>query len=81
MHEGDHVLLYTDGVWDALADHEGRAEERVRRAIAQASEGATPLLEALLSDVDQALAGQPQPDDLTLLTARMLGPSEAPPFH
>ena len=28
MHEGDHLLLYTDGVWETLADEDGRAEER-----------------------------------------------------
>jgi hypothetical protein len=33
------------------------------------------LLDAILAEIDRELAGRPQPDDLTLLTARMLGPT------
>ncbi len=40
-----------------------------RRIIDRASEGGAPLLDAILADVHQELAGGPQPDDLTLLTA------------
>ena len=73
MDEGDHLLLYTDGVSDALADDDGRAEARFTSVIDRASEGGAPLLDAILADVHHELAGQPQPDDLTLLTARVLG--------
>lgn len=74
MDEGDHVLLYTDGVWEPLADDDGRAEKRFTSAIGRASEGGARLLDAILADVHHELAGQPQPDDLTLLTATVLGP-------
>ena len=73
MNEGDHLLLYTDGVWDSLADEDGRAEERLTSAIERASRGGAALLDAIVADVHHALAGQPQPDDVTLLTASVVG--------
>jgi sigma-B regulation protein RsbU (phosphoserine phosphatase) len=69
MNLGDHLLLYTDGVWETLADEDGRAEERFTAAIDRTPEGGATLLDTILADVDHELAGQPQPDDLTLLTA------------
>jgi serine phosphatase RsbU (regulator of sigma subunit) len=72
---GDHLLLYTDGIWDVLADDDGRAEGRFTSVIDRTAEGGAPLLDGILADVHHQLAGQPQPDDLTLLTARVLGPS------
>jgi len=71
---GDHLLLYTDGVWETLADEDGRAEERFTSAIDRASGGGAPLLDAILADVHHELAGRLQPDDLTLLTAGLVGP-------
>jgi phosphoserine phosphatase RsbU/P len=71
--EGDHLLLYTDGISEALADDDGQAEERFTRVIDRASDGGASLLDAILADVHHELAGRPQPDDLTLLTARVLG--------
>jgi sigma-B regulation protein RsbU (phosphoserine phosphatase) len=76
MHKGDHLLLYTDGVWETLADADGRAEERFTNAIDRAFEGGAPLLETILGDVFHELAGQLQADDLTLLTATMIGPTD-----
>jgi phosphoserine phosphatase RsbU/P len=69
MNEGDHLLLYTDGVWEVLADHAGRAEARLTGAIGRASAGGAALLDEILTDVHRELAGGLQPDDLTLLTA------------
>ena len=69
---GDHVLLYTDGVWDTLADDDGRAEEPLQAAIARAPEGGAALLDAILADVYRQLHGRPQPDDITLMTASVL---------
>ena len=43
MEEGDHLLLYTDGVSETLADDDGRAEERFTSIIDRASEGGAPL--------------------------------------
>jgi phosphoserine phosphatase RsbU/P len=70
--EGDQLLLYTDGVSDVLADTDGYAEARFTETIARASEGGAPLLDAILSDVHRDLAGQPQADDFTLMTAKIL---------
>jgi serine phosphatase RsbU (regulator of sigma subunit) len=58
-----------------LEDENGRAEKRFTSIIDRASEGGAPLLDTILADVHQQLAGRPQPDDLTLLTARLLGPA------
>jgi serine phosphatase RsbU (regulator of sigma subunit) len=71
--EGDQLLLYTDGVSEALAGTDGcGAETRFTDTIERASAGGASLLDAILADVHRDLAGRPQPDDLTLLTARVL---------
>jgi len=71
LNEGDHLLMCTDGIWETLADDEGRAEHRLVSAIDRASSGAA-LLDAILADVHHELAGRQQADDLTLLTASVL---------
>ena len=73
---GDHLLLYTDGVWEPLADEDGRAEHRFTSAIGRIPDGGAPLLDTILDDVHRELDGQLQPDDLTLLTAKV---TAAPP--
>jgi phosphoserine phosphatase RsbU/P len=73
IEEGDHVLLYTDGIWDVLADEDGRAETRIADAINRAGGRGAALVDALLEDVERELAGAAQPDDLTLLAASVLG--------
>jgi phosphoserine phosphatase RsbU/P len=70
--EGDQLLLYTDGVSDVLADADGYAEARFTKMIEGASGGGALLLDAILADVQHDLAGQPQADDFTLLTAKVL---------
>ena len=72
MVRSDHVLLFTDGVWELLADEDGRAEARLTSAIERASEGGAALLDTILADVDRELAGRVHPDDLTLLTATVV---------
>ena len=72
--KGNQLLLYTDGVSEVLADTDGCAESRFRNIIERASAGGATLLDAILADVQHDLAGSPQPDDLTLLTARVLAP-------
>jgi len=72
INEGDQLLLYTDGVSEVLAGTDGCAEPRFRNTIERASAGGASLLDAILADVQHDLAGRPQPDDLTLLTARVL---------
>jgi sigma-B regulation protein RsbU (phosphoserine phosphatase) len=74
---GDWLLLYTDGVSDALAGDHGLGEERIVAAVEQHAEGGSPLLDAILAHARARFGGRPQPDDLTLLTARMLRRREA----
>jgi phosphoserine phosphatase RsbU/P len=76
MNTGDHLLLYTDGVWEPLANEDGRAEERFTSAIDRVPEGGSRLLDTILADVHHELADQLQPDDLTLLTASVVGSSK-----
>jgi DNA-binding NtrC family response regulator len=71
--EGDQLLLYTDGVSDVLAGPDGCAKARFAETIERASAGGASLLDAILADVQHDLAGRPRPDDLTLLTAKVLG--------
>jgi sigma-B regulation protein RsbU (phosphoserine phosphatase) len=69
----DQLLLYTDGVSEGLANADGCADAQIESAIERRSQGGGQLLDAILAEVHQNLAGCPQPDDLTLLTASMLG--------
>jgi len=73
VNEGDHLLLYTDGVSETLADEEGRAEQRLAGLIDRAPEGGPALLDAILAELYDELAGRAQPDDFTMLTASLLG--------
>jgi phosphoserine phosphatase RsbU/P len=70
--EGDQLLLFTDGVSDALADAEGCAKKRIEATIEKNSAGGAQLLDAIVAAVQHELAGRPPSDDLTLLTARVL---------
>jgi sigma-B regulation protein RsbU (phosphoserine phosphatase) len=69
--EGDQLLLYTDGVSETLAGSEDCGEPRIQSLIAKHAGGAQ-LLDAIVAAVRHDLAGRAQPDDLTLLTARVL---------
>jgi sigma-B regulation protein RsbU (phosphoserine phosphatase) len=69
---GHQLLLYTDGVSEVLAGAEDDADARIVATIERDSEGGAPLLEAILAAVQHDLAGRDQPDDLTLMTARVL---------
>ena len=74
---GDHLLLYTDGISEAIADEDGRAEARFAEFIDRASDGGAPLVDGLLDEIRTALAGAPQPDDLTLLAATVVAREDA----
>jgi sigma-B regulation protein RsbU (phosphoserine phosphatase) len=71
MVAGDQLLLYTDGISDTLAGDEDLGEEAMIASIEKHAEGGVQLLDALLSHVRERLAGRPQADDLTLLTAKV----------
>jgi serine phosphatase RsbU (regulator of sigma subunit) len=77
LNEDDHLLLYTDGVSETLADADGRSEARFASVVERAAGGGARLLDAILVEIDDELAGRPQPDDVTLLTASVLASSGA----
>jgi sigma-B regulation protein RsbU (phosphoserine phosphatase) len=75
IEDGDRLLLYTDGVSEVLAENDGRAETRFQRLLTQSSTAGGPaLLDAIVAEVVRDLSGNPQPDDLTLVTATVLPP-------
>jgi serine phosphatase RsbU (regulator of sigma subunit) len=76
MDKGDQLLLYTDGVSEVIADTNECVQTRIETLTGEQALEGKQLLEAILSAVHNDLAGRPQPDDLTLLTARVL---DAPP--
>jgi sigma-B regulation protein RsbU (phosphoserine phosphatase) len=69
---GALLLLYTDGITDALSSGEDSGEEPILAAARQHPRGGAPLLDAILSRIRERIHGRPQADDLTLLTATML---------
>jgi sigma-B regulation protein RsbU (phosphoserine phosphatase) len=73
--EGDQILLYTDGVSEALATDDHGGEFRLSAAIGRHAEGGAALLDTILADVHRT-ASHPQSDDLTLVTARVLHRTE-----
>jgi serine phosphatase RsbU (regulator of sigma subunit) len=66
---GSCVLFYTDGLDEA---HNGKKElfgkERIVKTLADSGGGAQAALDALLTDVARFTEGEPQSDDLTLIT-------------
>jgi sigma-B regulation protein RsbU (phosphoserine phosphatase) len=69
---GHQLLLYTDGVSEAIAGADGCADARLIEAFDRTPSGGALLLDAILADIQLHLAGEPQPDDVTLVTARIL---------
>jgi len=65
---GDVVILYTDGVTEAM-DRDGRmfGEEGLLRTVAGAPEGVAQLGEAIVAAVRRHAVGRPQFDDITLV--------------
>jgi phosphoserine phosphatase RsbU/P len=72
MRAGDRLLLYTDGVTDVLESDDVEASSQIIAAIHREAGGGMPLLDAILADVHTKLGGSAQPDDVTLMTARIL---------
>lgn len=66
--KGDSLLLYTDGVTDALNPaNQQFSEERLIATASQANGTANVLLETIVSAVDTHIAAREQFDDITLL--------------
>jgi sigma-B regulation protein RsbU (phosphoserine phosphatase) len=68
---GDHLLLYTDGVLDALYRGEP-SEPCILTAIENHPAGGEALLDAILDEIKRHGGGHLPPDDITLLTAAVL---------
>jgi serine phosphatase RsbU (regulator of sigma subunit) len=75
LERGDSLLLFTDGLTEALAPGgEFFGEERVRSAFAALESGDVQSQTAhLVAAVQRFAAGEPQADDLTLLLLRFRG--------
>ncbi|MDX2149783.1 MAG: PP2C family protein-serine/threonine phosphatase [Bryobacteraceae bacterium] len=72
MAEGDSVVLYSDGVTEAMnAALELYGEERLERAVAAAAAlDAHGIRQAILADLKGFLAGEPPQDDVTVLVLK-----------
>ena len=76
---GDRLVLYTDGVTDAMNESEeffsqGRLETTLEGGSAQSSKA---VIEGVVSEVRRFSAGTQQADDITLLVLGYMGPKEA----
>jgi serine phosphatase RsbU (regulator of sigma subunit) len=68
LEPGETVILYTDGVTDAMnALNERLSEARIARALSTAAPGATPSGEAIVKAIQYHVAERPQFDDITLV--------------
>ena len=66
---GESLLLYTDGVADALNSRNERfSEERLLSTALRSSTSDGTLLSSLVAALDAHMAGFEQYDDITLLT-------------
>jgi phosphoserine phosphatase RsbU/P len=76
---GDRLVLYTDGVTEAMDKSEeffsqGRLETTLQGGSAQSGKA---VIERVVSEVGRFCAGAPQADDITLLVLGYMGPKEA----
>jgi sigma-B regulation protein RsbU (phosphoserine phosphatase) len=73
LQPGDLVLLYTDGISEAMThDDEEWGEERlIEAADCCKDETAEEILKKLFADADAFTAGAPQHDDMTLLVLKL----------
>ncbi len=72
LEPGDMLLLYTDGISEAMtAREEEWGEERmIAAARAAAEQSAAKILETIFAAADRFTAGAPQHDDMTLLVLK-----------
>jgi serine phosphatase RsbU (regulator of sigma subunit) len=78
---GDCLLLYSDGVTDALNDHDERfGLQRLKQSLLNAAgrETNAPILDSIISDVEQWRGHAPAFDDITMLLVEVL---ERPKNH
>ena len=68
---GDRLLLYTDGVSDAVAGPDDDGEDAIVRMVQEHAGADGALIDSLVAQVQARFGGRPQPDDLTLLSVVM----------
>ena len=80
LRPGDRLVLYTDGVTDAV-DAGGQlfSEARLREALEGArGPRSQDVIQHVLDQVQRFSAGAPQADDITLVVLTYAGPGEEP---
>ena len=73
MEPGDLLLLYTDGISEAMthADEEWGEERMIEAARASLHKSAHAVLDDLFVATDAFTAGAPQHDDMTMLILKL----------
>jgi phosphoserine phosphatase RsbU/P len=73
LEPGDLLILYTDGISEAMthADEEWGEERMIASALAVRNKSATEILRTMLADADKFTAGAPQHDDMTILVLQL----------
>jgi serine phosphatase RsbU (regulator of sigma subunit) len=81
MNAGDVLLMYTDGLTDAINEREEEfGAERLARCLVDAmSQSAEALIQHIDREVAAHVNGQPQFDDYTLLAVKRAAPEEPTP--
>ncbi|MFH1131753.1 MAG: SpoIIE family protein phosphatase [Pseudomonadota bacterium] len=68
LSQGDAVLLYTDGINEALnRQRQEYGIDRLRQVVAQSPPEPSVVIERILSDINRYVGGAPQSDDQTLV--------------
>jgi serine phosphatase RsbU (regulator of sigma subunit) len=77
LHPGDTILLYTDGVTEAMNSKEELFEESRLESSLQRLNGSPlkEMLDGINADLMEFAAGAPQADDITMLALQYKGKS------
>ncbi len=68
LEPGETVILYTDGVTDAIGPSDDRfGDARLREALSSSAPGAAAAGDAIVKAVQRFVADRPQFDDITLV--------------
>jgi phosphoserine phosphatase RsbU/P len=71
---GEGLLVYTDGVTEAMRKEDFFGEERLEALLAaHGTLTAQQLVARVMTDVEEFAAGEPQSDDITVLAMKFLG--------
>jgi phosphoserine phosphatase RsbU/P len=73
LEPGDLLILYTDGISEAMTndDEEWGEDRMIASASAVRNKAAADVLKAMFADADKFTAGAPQHDDMTLLVLQL----------